>query len=38
LKYAIATANRYIELKPLARILESTRPNEEWLGKYDRHE
>jgi aminoglycoside/choline kinase family phosphotransferase len=26
LKYAIATANRYIELKPLARILESTRP------------
>jgi aminoglycoside/choline kinase family phosphotransferase len=29
LKYAIATANRYIELKPLARILESTRPNEE---------
>ena len=24
LKYAIATANRYIELKPLARILEST--------------
>jgi len=29
LKYAIATANRYIELKPLARILESTRPNDE---------
>ena len=27
LEYAIATANRYIELKPLARILESTRPN-----------
>ena len=26
LQYAIATANRYIELKPLARILESTRP------------
>jgi len=26
LKYAIATAHRYIELKPLARILESTRP------------
>ena len=26
LKYAIATANRYIELKPLARILEATRP------------
>jgi aminoglycoside/choline kinase family phosphotransferase len=26
LEYAIATANRYIELKPLARILESTRP------------
>ncbi|SNX27883.1 hypothetical protein SAMN06295945_0201 [Polynucleobacter meluiroseus] len=25
LQYAIATANRYIELKPLARILESTR-------------
>jgi N-acetylmuramate 1-kinase len=25
-KYAIATANRYIELKPLARILEATRP------------
>ncbi len=24
LEYAIATANRYIELKPLARILEST--------------
>ena len=29
LKYAIATANRYIELKPLARILESTRPTKE---------
>ena len=28
LEYAIATANRYIELKPLARILESTRPNQ----------
>lgn len=28
LQYAIATANRYIELKPLARILESTRPIE----------
>lgn len=28
LKYAIATANRYIELKPLARILEATRPIE----------
>ncbi|MBU3576410.1 aminoglycoside phosphotransferase family protein [Polynucleobacter sp. UK-Kesae-W10] len=27
LEYAIATANRYIELKPLARILESTRTN-----------
>ena len=27
LDYAIATANRYIELKPLARILESTRPS-----------
>ena len=27
LEYAIATANRYIELKPLARILESTRQN-----------
>lgn len=27
LEYAIATANRYIELKPLARILESTRDN-----------
>jgi aminoglycoside/choline kinase family phosphotransferase len=25
LEYAIATSNRYIELKPLARILESTR-------------
>ena len=29
LEYAIATANRYIELKPLARILESTRINKE---------
>ncbi|ANJ00459.1 aminoglycoside phosphotransferase [Polynucleobacter wuianus] len=29
LEYAIATANRYIELKPLARILESTRTNQE---------
>jgi aminoglycoside/choline kinase family phosphotransferase len=29
LEYAIATANRYIELKPLARILESTRQNQE---------
>ena len=29
LEYAIATANRYIELKPLARILESTRQNKE---------
>ncbi len=29
LEYAIATANRYIELKPLARILESTRPRKE---------
>jgi aminoglycoside/choline kinase family phosphotransferase len=28
LEYAIATANRYIELKPLARILESTRPGQ----------
>ena len=28
LEYAIATANRYIELKPLARILESTRNNQ----------
>ena len=27
LEYAIACANRYIELKPLARILESTRAN-----------
>ena len=27
LDYAIATTNRYIELKPLARILESTRPS-----------
>ncbi|MBU3605615.1 phosphotransferase [Polynucleobacter sp. MWH-Creno-3A4] len=27
LEYAITTANRYIELKPLARILESTREN-----------
>ncbi len=29
LKYAIATANRYIELKPLARILESTRGSQD---------
>jgi aminoglycoside/choline kinase family phosphotransferase len=29
LEYAIATANRYIELKPLARILESTRTTQE---------
>ena len=29
LEYAIACANRYIELKPLARILESTRVNKE---------
>jgi hypothetical protein len=29
LEYAIATANRYIELKPLARVLESTRPTKE---------
>ena len=29
LEYAIATANRYIELKPLARLLESTRSHEE---------
>ena len=28
LEYAIACANRYIELKPLARILESTRSNQ----------
>ena len=28
LDYAIATANRYIELKPLARILEATRLNQ----------
>jgi aminoglycoside/choline kinase family phosphotransferase len=28
LEYAIAAANRYIELKPLARILESTRPTQ----------
>jgi aminoglycoside/choline kinase family phosphotransferase len=28
LEYAIATSNRYIELKPLARILESTRPTQ----------
>lgn len=28
LEYAIASANRYIELKPLARILESTRSNQ----------
>ena len=28
LQYAIATANRYIELKPLARILESTRTSQ----------
>jgi len=29
LEYAIATAHRYIELKPLARILELTRQNQE---------
>ena len=29
LEYAIACANRYIELKPLARILESTRQDKE---------
>jgi aminoglycoside/choline kinase family phosphotransferase len=29
LEYAIATANRYIELKPLARILESTRTTQD---------
>ena len=29
LEYAIATANRYIELKPLSRILEATRSNKE---------
>jgi aminoglycoside/choline kinase family phosphotransferase len=29
LEYAIATANRYIELKPLARLLESTRTHKE---------
>ncbi len=29
LEYAIATANRYIELKPLARLLESTRSKKE---------
>jgi aminoglycoside/choline kinase family phosphotransferase len=29
LEYAIATANRYIELKPLARILEATRSQKE---------
>ena len=29
LEYAVATANRYIELKPLARILESTRQTKE---------
>jgi aminoglycoside/choline kinase family phosphotransferase len=29
LEYAIATANRYIELKPLARILEATRVKSE---------
>jgi aminoglycoside/choline kinase family phosphotransferase len=29
LEYAITTANRYIELKPLARILESTRPTKQ---------
>ena len=29
LEYAITTANRYIELKPLARILESTRATKE---------
>ena len=29
LEYAIATSNRYIELKPLARILESTRQSKE---------
>ena len=29
LEYAIATANRYIELRPLARLLESTRQSKE---------
>ena len=35
LEYAIATANRYIELKPLARILESTRTHKESSANHD---
>ena len=35
LEYAIATANRYIELKPLARILESTRTHKESSVNHD---
>jgi aminoglycoside/choline kinase family phosphotransferase len=35
LEYAIATANRYIELKPLARILESTRTHKESSADHD---
>ncbi len=35
LEYAIATANRYIELKPLARILESTRTHKESSAGHD---
>jgi aminoglycoside/choline kinase family phosphotransferase len=35
LDYAIATANRYIELKPLARILEATRPSKGMTNIHD---
>ena len=35
LEYVIATANRYIELKPLARILESTRTHKESSVNHD---
>ena len=35
LEYAIATANRYIELKPLARILESTRTHKASSADHD---
>ena len=35
LEYAIAAANRYIELKPLARILESTRTHKESSADHD---
>jgi hypothetical protein len=35
LEYAIAAANRYIELKPLARILESTRTHKASSADHD---